>query len=402
VTAPTNDNIADAEVVVLTAGSYSAPSVDSTDATLETPLEDDMPGSASAWWKYTAEQDWFLAVTPSATGDFQYLAFQGPEPDDMVAILGDPTEITVALGTTLWFRMSTDAPGSVYSLDITASDLAPVGDLFDDPIQLFGEEGSMDLDLTNATLDSGEAVPSGVTRTLWGAWEPSSEDMTSMRFLISSGAATLRFYIYDPVGETITLVVADDTGPADLLVTDIDTTLEYRLQIGLGASDPDLTTLQWFSGAPSDYNSFAEALEIDGEYGSNILSLQNNDVEVGETVTTGVIATGWIGWEAPTTDVLNFQIIADPEMPYMIQVYSGTTLGGLTLIEQVESIAGEDVNFYVVMATGTQYYLQFGSAYDYLELEVGWSLEGVEVAPYVDPEVTEAEFEAYWDEGWDA
>jgi hypothetical protein len=202
----------------------------------------------------------------------------------------------------------------------------------------------------------------------------------------------LRLYSYDAETDTTTLIVESTDVPADILITDLDldavldTPPDYRLQIGLTASDPDAVTLEWFSGEPQDYNDFADALEIDPVYGSNVLSLMNNTLEAGETAPSGVESTGWMFFTAEEDQNLNFDISADLAEPYTIQVFSGTALGSLTLVDTVESLAGEDVIFFVTMAADTTYYLQFSALDDFINFDVQWYIDPSIEDPYTETE----------------
>lgn len=249
-----------------------------------------------------------------------------------------------------------------------------------------------------------ELVPPGSIRSIWGAWAPPSADMTAIRFRIAQGSARLRLYEWDPVAGALGPLVVESL-EGDLIAEDIQGTVdeqkEYRLQISQPTGAADDVTLEWFDGSPVENNAFAEALETDGVYGTAIVSIRNNDMESSEPsviTTSEPVATSWLTFTAPADKILNWLVSASPEMPYSIGLYSGVDLATLTQLDVVESFAGEDVGFFMVVAQDTQYYLQVASEYDYLDFDISWAEESEIVPPYTDPELEE--LEDYWDEGF--
>ena len=398
-TAPANDLIADVEVIDLSSGTFTAPETNNAEATNEAFEDADplsFPGSYSIWYRIDVTSDILLSLDPSGTLEvpFVFQLFIGPVSDDLNQLVQindatPATDIPIDAGSTLWIRFASQDIGVNYNFTVTSTAQQVTGNAFSDPLDLLGEEGTLEIDPTGATLDSSAGTPSGVTRTLWGIWAPPSEDISRERFRITSGSATLRLYSYDSDTSTTTQLVESTVVPTDIMVTDLESgieeSLDYMLQIGFRDSDTGPVTLEWFSGEPSDYNDFDEALEIDPVFGSQVLSLLNNTLEYGESAPSGVESTGWAFFTAEEDQILNFDVVGDLDEPYTVNFYSGTALGSLTLLDTIESFAGEDVIFYEAISAGTTYYLQFCALDDFINFDVSWFIEGEAVDPYVDP-----------------
>lgn len=127
---------------------------------------------------------------------------------------------------------------------------------------------------------------------------------------------------------------------------------------------------------PQLYDTFAQALLVDYDYGGEEITLRYGSVEAGEPVPAGTVATSWVTWHAEEDEVVNFTFAADDGVEFTVTAFAGGWGN------PVGSVTGTNEAYLEVpIVNGTQYWLQFASATTEVDFEVSWELGPTTVEP---------------------
>lgn len=302
---PANDNFASAEVWTGTSGSIS---VDTTGATAETDeaIPTIGPGDGpwqSAWYEYTPITSDTLTIDLSATAagsdlDTVLAVYTGASVDALTEVGSDDDS-----GTNGTSRLSVAlTSGVTYHIQVSGYDntqegliegvwaypeggggpTPPANDNFADAEEWTGTSGSISVDTTDSTVESGEPVgshwfspPGGVAhRTVWYKYTPpSSGNLTIDLSPTGTFDSTLAVWTGTAVG-SLTEVGSDDDsggGGTSKLTVPVASGVTYHIQIG-GYNDSyfGLISGTWLLEAPEpppDNDDQVDAEVISGSTG---------------------------------------------------------------------------------------------------------------------------------------
>ena len=315
---------------------------------------------------------------------------------------GNYTEIVSEYNGSLWFTHTLTTPG-VYNITLDSTALAsvsysggsvlgsdddahewlsftvvtagPSNDNFADATVITGASGSTNGTNWNATIEDGEPFHSqwsGGTCTVWWSWTAPTTGTAAFNTLGSNFDTVMAAYTGDNVSSLTLLSESDDayfTGLLSRIVFKVTAATTYHIAVAgyyeYGIGD---ITLNWgYATAPA--NDDFPGITISGTTGSSVFSSVNATREVGEPMhlPTDSDYAGksslWWSWTAPSSGNVTFDtngsvrevITIPPDNPpdLVLAIYTGASLGGLTLIDS--SYVWSDDELVIPAVGGTTY-----------------------------------------------
>lgn len=256
--------------------------------------------------------------------------------------------------------------------------------------------GSLSVNLSDCSLESGEPNAAGYTKTAWFEIPFDFDYTETARLALTSTTSTGKISVYkstlpsvdddeDDDPASITALTLVQTASADQRIAlDPDYGQSYYAQVGLLTGTGGDFTFTWGDADPDEGGTFETALSVGGTYGFERSTVLNGWLETGEPVPSGMTTarTTWLVWEAddPAPETQNFTVSTDDTETFAVTIYSGTDLDALT--EEATSGPSTDtakVSF--APADGATYYIQIASEGEVGEYESEWSRPGAEVTP---------------------
>lgn len=261
--------------------------------------------------------------------------------------------------------------------------------------------GSTAVDVSTATLESGEPNAAGYSRTLWFELPLSPEEILQERILLESPTSTGKVSVY----KQPSLDDADDTEEADseelpfidpldgepsfsemvLVQTaaadqrfDLDTEYgsSYFLQVGLLSGTGDDFTLTWGDASPGEGGEFDGAVEATGTVGLQTLNTANAWIEAGEPNSTGIVETRsvWLKWTSPSsvTASTTFTIGGGSGEPFAAEVYTGAAINALSQQTSGLSTDGTNLLLTITATPDTDYYVRIATTVDNTNFVILW------------------------------
>jgi hypothetical protein len=364
---PPNDEIATATPLSGTSGAVEGNNVGATTS------EVDEPFGTSVFYRWTAPTTG-VYVFDTVTSDFdtELWVYRGWGPslpplprvtfnDDATTLRTDPDDYRGVVGADHTSAAGFDAvAGQVYTILLVGPEAqqgrfalrwAPVAswrppnDAFAAAPILAGSSGSVTAKIADATLEPGEPTANlgTVYGSVWYSWTAPASG--PVRFW--TGADPVRhplLSVYTGTGlSALTLVGENGYGIAtpgsrvDVVVT-AGTTYRIRMAAWEGSSTdwPGTATLRWGPPpSPPANDAFAAASAVSGTSGSVTGNAEWATREPGEPTGNGSpVASVWYRWTAPSTGTASFWV-TDGDLYPTLDVYTGTTVAGLTEAELV-------------------------------------------------------------------
>lgn len=214
----------------------------------------------------------------------------------------------------------------------------PGGDNFNDAISISGFNGMATFSFSGKTTETGEPLPTGVTKTIWLKW--TTDALIGRRVLFHAGDAAV--YIRpDFASAALWSGEGDIAAYPDQLTT-------YYVQLGWRTGDPNVFTLTWESDDPPYYDAFETPQLLSGEFSRTSMTTAFATTQAGEPLPGGATATVWAQWTPSVTR----NVSLTTGFGLTIRVFTGSTLGGLSLVA-----SGTDTLTFVA-ASGTTYHIQ--------------------------------------------
>ena len=339
---PANDNFASAQLVSGASGSVTGTNVEATKQAGEPDHAGD-PGGQSVWFRWTA---------PSS-GPFQFNTV-GSDFDTTIGIYTGATLVTLTevasndeaiegLVSRVYFQATA---GTVYRIAVDgyeggngfaeegsitlgwAAVPAPANNAFASATVIAGGSGGEDVNIAGATKEAGEpdhfGSPGG--SSVWYSWTAPSDGQVSFSLPYTEFIPLIGVY----TGNTLATLTEEKSGDFEAQFTATAGTT-YRIAIdtdgGIGEA-----TLVWNLLAVHD--NFENAVVITGASGSRT---DNNDGATRQTGEpdhgAGFGSTMWYRWTAPANGLVSMIPRQSSGDGMIVAVYTGTTLTGLTRVE---------------------------------------------------------------------
>lgn len=187
----------------------------------------------------------------------------------------------------------------------------PTGDNFSDQIIISNDNGEMPITFAGGTTETGEPLPTGVTKTVWLRWETGPEDQP--RVVFHSGVASIQI----GTGTTVAGFTPLWSGEGSVAAyPEADST--YIVQVGWRTGDPDDVVIEWTSNDPPFYDEFATPYELSGNLDRANLSTDFCTTQPSEPLPAGTETTAWSRW---TPDTAGDAIIETTDANIIINVY---------------------------------------------------------------------------------
>lgn len=267
--------------------------------------------------------------------------------------------------------------------------------------------GSMKVDLSAATLEPGEPIPSGYTKTVWFELPINPNTTLTQRIKISSPTSVARVTVYKQVGldDFSTHIDLDEdeqlltdpmlseprfdfmdqvqAGSSDQVFTlDQEYGSSYFLQVGLISGPGNDFTMTWEDAAPLPGGMFEDPIENTGLGGVVSISTKNARIQSGEPNSAGITETRsvWMKWTAPVgiSTPINFTVYSGGPSAFVAGIYTGSTINGLTLVASSASTAGEGVVVTITPTANTVYWVRIATTIDDTSYTIAWSKPRVE------------------------
>lgn len=258
------------------------------------------------------------------------------------------------------------------------------------PISIDGIEDEITLDLTGATVAVDDDAPVGTVGTVWLSWDVPA-DAESVRFTLREAeeGVNAALTLYRPAEAGPPVEVATGT---DVRVAIEDTDESFLIMVSDLGGDP-VVLVNWLDGSPPVNDDFANALEIDNLYGSDVLDFTNSTTETDEPLPVGKTHSVWATFSPDQTGNLTIDIdTEDAAGSFTLTAYRGDSLASLV---SVDATTGTELNFQA--SSSYTYYIQITGDDDYGQVGVSWFADPVIVEPEDDVEYIR--IEAYKPDG---
>jgi hypothetical protein len=387
--APSNDNLASAKVISPGSLPY-ADTVNMTDATTE-PSEpvSECSGAPepSIWWSFT----------PSSTGTYRPDT-QGSSVETVIDIYsGNALTSLVAVdcnddvdannsdldwsrvafhgkaGTHYKIRVKGDPAGTDGVVHFALRKVtAPSNDNYSNAMNIASLPFDTNADVTNATSQSNEPRPSGacsVARaTRWYKYTPSADELIwANTFVTADNDTVLGVYTGSNIATANLVLCNDDQWIANSKIYDSGVTFKalagvtYRFQVaGYDAESGENGEVPFhvrrLTAEAND--DFGAAMAVPSLPFKDSTNMRRTSRQAAEPSGCGVemANSSWYAYTAPSTTPLTATATADPDITPHVAVYTGSSLGSLTLIG-----CGPSVDFVPTM--GTTYRFQVSTDY---------------------------------------
>jgi hypothetical protein len=360
---PENDDFAGATVLTGWSIDVDGSNVGATQEPCE-PLHENNYYDPSVWYSWTAPSTGIVRL--NVTGDLSPAAVGVYTGDSLCGVARVTTTQT---GTRRFFEA---VEGVTYHIAIDGGGARqasfhlallrpppPANDMFSSPQELSGSTATVNGTTLAAGVEPDEPNVAGSAGvSVWYRWTAPSSGRARIVLGLSEYGSHVTAYTGDSVsaltevqrlmeyarGEYDFRVVAGTTyriavdGGYDAVVG------AFRLELGLTPAPPN--------------DDFADAEELTGQSDSAEGTNAGATVEADEpeVYPSESRASVWYRWTAPVTGHVTVET-ADPQQIRMVGVYTGSSLGGLSLIEQGEMTTGFDAT------AGTTYYIQENGRY---------------------------------------
>lgn len=386
--APPNDDFADAEELVLVAGSAYG------DSTLvgATSEAGEQPGSGtlnSIWYRWTAPDSavvrihtdgcvtdtWLDVFTGATLPSLQLIASAdtGGTPSPCAGISFSPT-----VGETYYLRV--DGTGSAIGLVTIQLDTLPgpfpPNDQFVNAENLgLTGAGSVSVSGTTvgATLDAGEPAASGVSNSVWYRWTSPASPVSTARLDTNGCANDVVAYLFTGSSlATLTQLASDDSSGTPSLCASISfpvaasTTYWFRIDGKNDTTGSFPLNLTHFATVANDHFANAETMVLNGSgFASASGDTSNATGEPGEP--SNAKRTVWYRWDAPVVLPGDGPLVLDTNgcsYDSYLYVYAGASLSTLTTVASDDDSGTSNCSkLSFVPVAGTTYYFRVSAPF---------------------------------------
>ena len=318
------------------------------------------------------------------------LEYDWDEEQDSTISSGNYTEIVSEYDGNLWFIHTLAAPG-VYNITLESRASAQVSwsglpeqgsqsaahanllftvvaaatsnDNFADAAVITGTSGNTTGTNVEATIEDGEPQPFSetyTTETVWWSWTAPTTGTAAFDTLGSNFDTVMSAYTGDNVSSLTLLSEDDDSWDGNTLsriVFKVTEATTYHIQVAGYNHHTGEITLNWGYAIPPANDDFP-GITISGTSGSSVFSSDNATREDGEP-NPGYdgFSSLWWSWTAPLTGDVIFNTngsVCDNSTDApdtVLAIYTGTSVGNLTLIDYDDSYPYDEVALSAVEGT---------------------------------------------------
>lgn len=329
---PGNDNLSNATSLTGKSGNVPGTNVGATEEVGEIPISGrQRPGAGhSVWYSWLPPFDGVADVYASGSPGLLRAVYVGENFAALELVHSDPGPFSVRGGTE--YKIAVDSEQSTGFAETGYFTLSwsvappPANDNFANAAPIEGQQGTIGVDLSGATIEAGEVHPQETCQagSVWYRWT-APRDLTANFFThwvgnLPVAATGVAIYTGDAVGNlTVSSQGGLDAPATNAVVLFAQAGHVYHIAVlscALLANPPtaSLFTLSWtFAGAGPANDNFQGAEPIDGQTGRIDGSNVDATFEIGEPISAGDSGVGgvglrsvWYSWVAPTTATVVF------------------------------------------------------------------------------------------------
>ncbi len=300
-------------------------------------------GGRSLWWSWMAPSSGMVTFDTAESGfDTIMAVYTGSSisslteivsNDDIGALVASRVSFRATAGTV--YHIAVDGyDGDFGNVTLNWSNEIPVNDDFANRISLSGSSGETTGTNINAGVENAEALISDShDHSVWWSWTATESGLVVFETIGSDFNTLLAIFSGDVI-QSLNILASNVQGDNKRVSFNATAGRSYSILVGGKEGEAGNILLQWNSGAPSnDY--FADRISLEG------LSGQTTGSSIGATrearepdhADTDGEHSVWWSWSAPSNAKMTFDTHGS-SYDTALAVYQGSTINGLTLIEE--------------------------------------------------------------------